>query len=141
MALIVVVTGSCKKETVTTIIRDIPDTKAIKDLHYGTWTFYQHEIETYAGGVMTNKKVETFTNYTINWKQDGTYSFNKNGTIVNGTWDLTSPGTFVYDKGDAVNERYYYILHIDSSLLYRKGPYLKNGGLYGNFLATEYYKR
>jgi hypothetical protein len=151
LAFIVYVTGSCKKETVTikeithdtVIIKEVSpaDLKKNKELHYGTWTFYQHEIEFYTAGALTSKKVETFTNYTINWKQDGTYSFNKNGTIVTGTWDLLSPGLFVYDKNDPVNERYYYIFHIDSSLYYRKGPYLKNGGLYGTSLATEFYKK
>lgn len=128
--------SSCTKET---IIQD--ELTRNKNLHYGTWMFYQHEIENYVSGNLINKKVERFTDYTVEWKQDGTYIQNRNGSVQVGTWDLASPGVFVYDKNNATNERYYYIVRIDSNYYYRKGPFNKNGGLHRDFLTVEYYKK
>jgi len=112
-----------------------------KNLHYGTWKFYQHEIEWYSGTTMISKKIETFTNFTVEWKKDGTYVHNASGIVQTGTWDLISPSVFVYDRQNPENERYYYIVRLDSNFYYRKGPYNRNGGLHRDFLAVEYYKK
>ena len=137
---ILLVTGliSCTKETI--VEQKTDQLKTNKELHYGVWTFYQHEIESYSGTTMTGKKVEKF-NYTVEWKRDGTYIQNRNGSLQTGSWDLQSPSVFVYDKGDIENERYYYVIRLDSNFYYRKGPFNKNGGLYTNYLAVEYYKK
>lgn len=129
---------ACTKESIQ---KPVDELKQSKDLHYGVWTFYQHEIEYYDGITQTSKKVEKFTNYSVEWKTDGTYIQNRNGSLQKGTWDLISPSVFVYDKGDVVNERYYYIIKLDSNYYYRKGPFNKAGGLYKDYLAVEYYKK
>ncbi len=129
---------SCTKDTVE---KPEDELKKSKDLHYGTWTFYQHEIEYYSGNTLISKKVEKFTDYTVEWKTDGTYIQNRSGTLFKGTWDLISPSVFVYDKGDLQNERYYYIIRLDSNFYYRKGPFNKAGGVHKDFLAVEYYRK
>ena len=128
--------SSCTKED---IIED--EFTKNKKLHYGIWTFYQHELESYLAGSQLDKKVEKFTNYTVEWKPDGTYIQNRNGSLQTGTWNLVSPSVFVYDKDNTTNERYYYIVRIDSNYYYRKGPFNKNGGLHRDFLTVEYYKK
>jgi hypothetical protein len=137
--IIVLCLASCTKETIVEKTTD--DLAKNKALHYGTWTFYQHEYERYSGTTELSKKVESFTNYKVEWRRDGTYTQNRNGAIQTGTWDLVSPGVFVYDKGNAENERYYYIYHLDSNYYFRKGPFNKNGGLHRDYLATEYYRK
>ncbi len=130
-----------RKDSIIIVEKVTDDLKKNKDLHYGVWAFYQHEIESYSGQVMTGKKVEVYNRYTVEWKRDGTYIQNRDGMIQTGTWDLISPSVFVYDKGDAVNERYYYINRLDSNYYFRKGPFNKNGGIHRDYLAVEYYKR
>jgi hypothetical protein len=126
----------CKKKEV--MVDQLANARA---MHVGTWSFYQHEIESFTGNTSNGKKIETFNNVIVEWKDNGTYILNRNGDIATGTWELGSTTVFIYDKNDGTKERYYNIENLTNSFYSRKGPYKKDGSRYTTYLTTEYYKR
>jgi hypothetical protein len=156
-------TTSCVKETIreitrdtTIIIRDttiiIRDTTIIEkdttiirspttiELITGKWNTVHHEIETYLGTVLSNKKVEYFTGFYLDLKADGNYSVNNQEGITSGKWEMASANNLLLDK-NTTSERYFYVLFIEPKTLALRGPFKKNGEMKLNYLTTTYYQK
>lgn len=136
LAILCLINYSCSKKEM--LQDELANARAMT---VGTWSFYQHEIESFSGNTSTGKKIETFNNVIVQWKDNGTYILNRDGSIDTGTWELSSAKVFIYDKNDVNKERYYNTESLSNNFYTRKGPYKKDGSRYTTYLTTEYYKR
>jgi len=129
-------TSGCTK----TVVQNLDSLGIANSMLLGKWTAHQYEQEHYINGMLVDKQLlVTGINSTLEYKKDGSYiSFYQGVSSGNGSWQLVSPSKIVLDKGDAINERYYYILVLDKSNLITHGPFKSDGSLYGSFLWTLY---
>ena len=133
------------KHTDTVIVIQYVDSmESVKTMLTGKWLVISGEVETYSGGNLIDRKFEYYSNPNtyIEYKQDMTYNAlllgSPNG---NGLWELLSPYYLALNKGVVGQERYYYILKLDSKILITHGPFNADGTLYNNLLYTFYYSR
>jgi hypothetical protein len=137
-------TTSCKKEYITQAVA-IDSIKVTKSLLTGKWLNTQTVYRIYSGGNLQSSKVEFYTGNSFgDFKGDMTYTNQYMGAPAgSGTWDVSSASQIVFDKGNATEERYYYILALDAKILITDGPYKKNGTFWSptNTVFYTYYTK
>ena len=139
------VNTGCKKEEITQQVVNLDSLKIAKGLLVGKWIAQNTQTETYSGTILSSKTIEFFPAGTTNveFKADGTYSnLNKGVSAGSGIWELLSPSYLVMDKGNASQERYYYLWELDNRVLLNFGPFKKDGTFYfPNTVYTFYYNK
>jgi len=138
------VTSCTKTETITQVV-SIDSIKTTKALLLGRWFNTMTESRTYSGANLSNSRVDFYSGggtYT-EFKSDLTYNSSYLGSPSgNGVWDITSASQITADKGNATQERYYYIIALDTKILITQGPFKKDGTFYTpNAVLYLYYSK
>ena len=130
---LVTINTSCKKETIKEVAAKVDSIAVTKGLYIGKWFVQMHERELYSGTTFTGKALEYFagTNTYSEYKADMTYtSMYKGAPAGGGIWEILSGNYMVMDKGNPSQERYYYIIALDSKVMITRGPFKANGTLF-----------
>ncbi|MBC7903746.1 MAG: hypothetical protein H7Y27_09995 [Gemmatimonadaceae bacterium] len=116
-----------------------------EELFVGFWHVKAHEIESYSNGVLVSKKwdflsgTHTSHHYTSNKGYTSVYKGEDTG---GGTWNFLSTKYFVFDKGVIGEERYYYLVVLDASVMITRGPFKADGTFYTpNTIYNFYYSK
>jgi len=143
VSMISISSSSCKKTETVYVQQD--SMKIVKDLLVGKWFLQNIERTLYSGNSSTGSQIEYLggSNTYSEFKADQTYTSIYKGTPAGGgIWELVSPYYLVLDKGNATQERYYYLLGIDRSVQITHGPFKKDGNkFYPGELGTYYYSK
>lgn len=130
-------TTSCTKTE--TVMVQLDSINTVKNLMFGKWNVRSVEHTLYSGTTVTGGNIEYLsgTNTFTEYKADMTYTSTYKGAAAGGgTWEILSPYYMVLDKGNATQERYYYITALDKAVQITHGPFKQNGAL---FLSNDLY--
>ena len=116
--------------------------KIAKGLLAGRWYGSNTVTETYSGSTLISNTVTFFPahNTYVDYSSDGTYANTDQGNSAgSGIWQLISPSYRVMDLGNPTQERYYFILQLDSHVLIEHGPFKKDGTFFFPTAIFTYY--
>ena len=138
------VNTGCKKEEITQVV-NLDSIAIAKKLLTGRWYGSNTITETYSGSTLVSNTVTFFPAHKtyVDYGSDGTYANTDNGNSAgSGTWQLISPYYRVMDLGNPSQERYYFILQLDSHILVEHGPFKKDGTFFfPTSIYTYYYTK